>query len=68
VSSTELLTVDEVAEVLRTTPNAVRIMVCRGSLPGVVRLGRRVLVRAEDLRRHLGLLQTQAPSGSASSR
>ena len=41
-----LLTSGEVAKLLRTTRRAVYAMVERGQLPGVVRLGRRVLVRA----------------------
>ncbi len=39
-----LLTVDEVAAVLRTSKKAVYALVARGQLPGVVRVGRRVLV------------------------
>ena len=38
-----------VAKLLRTSRNAVYAMVERGQLPGVVRLGRRVLVREADL-------------------
>jgi excisionase family DNA binding protein len=44
-----LLTVDEVAAILRTTRVAIYAMVERGQLPGVVRIGRRVLVREADL-------------------
>jgi excisionase family DNA binding protein len=44
-----LLTVAETATLLRTTPKAVYAMVERGALPGVTRLGRRVLVRSTDL-------------------
>lgn len=38
-----LLTVDEVASLLRTTKKAVYTMVERRQLPGLLRLGRRVL-------------------------
>jgi excisionase family DNA binding protein len=44
-----LLTVDEAASLLRTTRKAVYAMVARKQLPGVVRLGRRVLIRTEVL-------------------
>jgi excisionase family DNA binding protein len=45
----ELLLVAEVADLLRTTPKAIYAMVERGLLPGVVKIGRRVLVRQDDL-------------------
>jgi excisionase family DNA binding protein len=45
----KLLTVEETAEALRTTRAAVYAMVARAQLPGVIRLGRRVLVRADLL-------------------
>lgn len=44
-----LLTVDEAAELLRTTRKAVYAMVERSQVPGVIRIGRRVLFRAADL-------------------
>ena len=44
-----LLTADETATLLRTTPKAVYLMVDRGQLPGVTRLGKRVLIRRDDL-------------------
>jgi excisionase family DNA binding protein len=44
-----LLTVPEVASFLRTTPKAIYSMIERGQLPGVVRVGRRVLIRSRDL-------------------
>ncbi len=44
-----LLRVDEVAALLRTSQRAVYRMVARGQLPGVTRIGRRVLVRREQL-------------------
>ena len=55
-----LLSVDEVADVLRTTRTAVYAMVNRKRLPGVIRLGRRVLVRSQDLLDWLD--QKRAPS------
>lgn len=44
-----LLTVPETATLLRTSAKAVYAMVERGQLPGVTRIGRRVLVRSADL-------------------
>jgi excisionase family DNA binding protein len=44
-----LLLPAEVAGLLRTSRKAVYAMIERGQLPGVVRLGRRVLVREADL-------------------
>jgi excisionase family DNA binding protein len=44
-----LATVDETAAFLRTTRKAVYVMIERGLLPGVTRLGRRVLVRSDRL-------------------
>jgi excisionase family DNA binding protein len=43
------LTPDEAASVLRTSRKAIYVMVERRQLPGVVRIGRRVLVRTESL-------------------
>ncbi len=50
---TTFMTVAETAELLRTTPKAVYCMVEREQLAGVVRLGRRVLVRRDVLLRAL---------------
>lgn len=44
-----LLTVDEAANVLRTTRRAVYVMAERRQLPGLTRIGRRMLVRSRDL-------------------
>jgi excisionase family DNA binding protein len=44
-----LLTPNEVAELLRTSRKAIYSMGERGQLPGIVRIGRRVLVREEAL-------------------
>ena len=42
-----LLTVTEVAALLRTSPKAIQSAVQRGKLPGVVRVGRRILFRRD---------------------
>lgn len=55
-----LLTADEAADLLRTTRVAVYAMVGRGQIPGVTRLGRRVLFRTQDLLDWLD--QSRAPS------
>ena len=55
-----LLTCAEVAELLRTTRKAVYAMVERGQLPGVVRLGNRVLFRQDAMLDFLR--QKSAPS------
>jgi excisionase family DNA binding protein len=44
-----LLTTAEVADLLRTSRKAIYAMVERMQLPGVVRIGRRVLVREDAL-------------------
>ena len=44
-----LLTVDEAADLLRTTRRAIYAMVERRQLPGVVKLRRRVLIRTDEL-------------------
>jgi len=44
-----LLTVDDAADLLRTTSRAIYVMVDRRQLPGVTRIGRRLLFRADDL-------------------
>jgi excisionase family DNA binding protein len=55
-----LLTVDEAADLLRTTRRAIYIMLERHQLPGVTRIGRRVLFRSADLLDWLD--QKRAPS------
>jgi len=55
-----LLTVDEAADLLRTTRRAIYAMVERRQLPGVVRVRRRVLLRADALLHWLE--QKSAPS------
>jgi excisionase family DNA binding protein len=44
-----LLTVDETAALLRTSRRAIYAMVERGQIPGVIRLQRRLLFRADQL-------------------
>lgn len=43
------LTADEVAILLRTTRKAIYVMVERRQLPGVRRIGKRLLIHAESL-------------------
>jgi excisionase family DNA binding protein len=54
------LTADEAADLLRTSRKGIYAMVERGFLPGVTRLGRRVLIRRDDLLDWLS--QKSAPS------
>jgi len=44
-----LLTPGEAGELLRTSRKAIYSMIERGQLPGIVRVGRRVLIRSRDL-------------------
>ena len=44
-----LLLVTEVADLLRTSRKAIYSMIERGQLPGVTRIGKRVLFRRDDL-------------------
>jgi excisionase family DNA binding protein len=55
-----LLTVDDAADLLRTTRRAIYAMIERRQLPGVIRIRRRVLLRADDLLDWLD--QKRAPS------
>lgn len=55
-----MLTVADVADLLRTTPKAVYSMIDRGFLPGVTRVGRRLLIRRDDLLQWLN--RNRAPS------
>jgi excisionase family DNA binding protein len=54
-TASPLLTADEVAALLRTTRKAVYDRVARGAMPGVVRMGRRVLFRRDEVYAALGL-------------
>ena len=55
-----LLTVDDAANLLRTTRRAIYAMLERRQLPGVIRIRRRVLIRSAELRKWLD--QKRAPS------
>ncbi len=55
-----LLTVDETADVLRTSRKAIYVMAERGQLPGVTRVGRRLLVRRDALVDWLDQKRTQS--------
>ena len=55
-----LLTVVDLAALLRTTKKAIYSMVERGQLPGVTRIGRRLMFRRNDLLRWLD--ESRAPS------
>jgi len=57
---TTFLKVGEVADLLRTSEKAIYAMVERCQLPGVIRIGRRVLVRQDALLDWLG--QKSTPS------
>jgi excisionase family DNA binding protein len=59
-----LLTASEVAAVLRTTRKAVYAMAERAQLPGVTRIGRRLLVRRDDLISWLDERRAASPGGS----
>jgi excisionase family DNA binding protein len=57
-----LLTVDETAILLRTTRGAIYAMVARAQIPGLTRLGRRVLFHRDHLLDSLD--QNRAPSST----
>jgi excisionase family DNA binding protein len=58
-----LLTIDDVARVLRTSRGAVYAMAARGQLPGLTRIGRRVLIRADALLDWLDQKRAPSPIG-----
>ena len=62
------LTADETADLLRTTRRAVYAMAERGQLPGVTRIGRRLLVRREVRRLRRSLLIRTPFGGRAATR
>ena len=57
------LTADETADLLRTTRKAVYAMAERGLLPGVTRIGRRLLIRRDALLDWLDERRAPSPEG-----
>ena len=57
------LTVSEVAKILRTSEPAIYIMRQRGQLPGVTRIGRRILIRRDALLDWLDERRAPSPQG-----
>jgi excisionase family DNA binding protein len=55
-----LLTASDAAELLRTTRKAIYAMAARGLLPGITRIGRRLLIRRDDVLEWLD--RSRAPS------
>ena len=56
-----LLTAEEAGALMRTSRKAVYSMVERGQLPGVTRIGRRLLIRSQDLLDFLDRNSTPSP-------
>lgn len=54
-----LLNVEEAAKLLGRTPNALRTMIRRGVVPGVVRIGNRIQLDRERLHRWIDELQEE---------
>jgi len=59
-----LLTVDEAAALLRTSRRAIYAMIERHYVPGVIRIRRRVLFRADDLLDWLDQKRASSPEES----
>ena len=59
-----LLTIEEVAAVLRTSRKGVYAMAERRQLPGLTRIGRRLLVRRDDLLSWLDERRAALPGGT----
>ena len=56
-----LLTIDEVAALFRTSRKGIYGMIERGQLPGVTRVGRRLLIRRDALLDFLDHNRTPSP-------
>jgi excisionase family DNA binding protein len=54
-----MMTIEEAAEVLRTSPRALYMRIRRGAMPGVVRIGsRRLMVKTDEFLRELHRMPT----------
>ena len=56
-----LCTADEVAALLRTSRNAVYVMAARRLVPGVIKIGRRILFRTDVLLEWLDQKRVPSP-------
>ena len=63
-NTARLLVVKEVADVLRTSTAAIYAMVERGQLPGVTRVGRRILIPRDSLLDWLDESRVPLPGGT----
>lgn len=59
------LTIPDVAAFLRTSRKAVYTMVERGQMPGLTKIGRRLLVRRDDLLDWLDRSRAPSPQGDS---
>jgi len=60
-----LLTIEETASLLRSTPGTMYEWAERGKLPGLTKLGRRSLVRRDDLLKWLNRQRVRTPKKKA---
>lgn len=58
-----LLTVKDAAELLRTSRKAIYTMAERAALPGALHIGRRLLIRRDDLLRWIDQRRPYRPEG-----
>lgn len=62
MSNDELLTIEELAEILRTTPGSLHQRRYRGDpMPPAIKLGRRLLYRHSDVDKFINSLVEEAP-------
>ena len=63
-NTARFLVVKEVADILRTSTAAIYAMVERGQLPGVTRVGRRILIHRDSLLDWLDESRVPLPGGT----